>query len=102
MWSISPAFRAAIQSPVHTMTVKAQVLDTAFNVVAGGEFYDTANERHIQNYIVDGAVDADQARATRRAMNMSLMNPDAEFTPNSEWGGLFYVNRLIRIWRAIW
>lgn len=52
MWNISPAFRAAIQSPVHTMAVKAQVLDTNFNVVEGGEFYDTGNERHIQSYIV--------------------------------------------------
>lgn len=101
MWSISRAFRAAIESPVHTMTVKAQVLDTDFNVVAGGEFYDTGSERHIQRYIVDGQVDADTTRPARRTLTMSLLNPDAEFTPDSEWGGLFYVNRLIRLWRGV-
>jgi len=101
MWNISPAFRAAIQSPVHTMTVKAQVLDTNFNVVKGGTFYDTGRTGEIQNYIVDGAVDADASRGTRRVLNLSLMNPNAEFTPNSNWGGLFYVDRLIRVWRGV-
>lgn len=126
MWNISPAFRAAIRSPVHTMTVKAQVLDTSFNVVVGGTFYDTGrtdgllvpgiseddprwnpaimgNQRAgiIQSYIVDGAVDVDIARGTRRTMNLSVMNPDAEFTPRSDWGGLFYVNRLVRLWRGV-
>lgn len=101
MWNISPAFRAAIQSSVHTIAVKAQVLDTNFNVVEGGEFYDTGNERHIQAYIVDGSIDADLSRGTRRTMTLSLTNPDAEFTPDSEWGGLFYVDRLIRVWRGV-
>ena len=126
MWNISPAFRAAIQSPVHSTTVKAEVLDTDFNVVVGGTFYDTGqssglvipgiaedspewnsslmgNRRagNIQNYIVDGQVDADSSRLARRTMNISVMNPEAEFTPNSDWGGLFYVNRLIRIWRGV-
>ena len=125
MWNISPAFRAAIQSPVHTMTVKAQVLDTDFNVVVGGTFHDTGrmglsipgiaeddprwnstlmgNRRAgiIQPYIVDGSVDVDVARGARRTMNLSLLNPDAEFTPRSDWGGLFYVDRLIRIYRGV-
>lgn len=101
MWNISPAFRAAIESPVHTMAVRAQVLDTDFRVVEGGEFYDTGNERRIQAYIVDGQVDADSTRPTRRTMNLSLLNPEAEFTPDSSWGGLFYVNRLIRVWRGV-
>lgn len=126
MWNISPAFRDAIRSPVHTMTVKAQVLDTNFNVVVGGTFYDTGrtdgllvpgiaeddprwdsalmgNRRagFIQNYIVDGSVDVDIARGTRRTMNLSLMNPEAEFTPKSDWGGFFYVNRMVRLWRGI-
>ena len=106
--------------------MRAQVLDTDFNVVTGGTFYDTGrmdgllvpgvsedserwnnalmgNRRSgvIQNYIVDGSVDADASRGTRRTMNLSLMNPDAEFTPRSDWGGLFYVNRLIRIERGV-
>lgn len=126
MWNISPAFRAAITSPVHTMTVKAEVLDSDFNVVVGGTFYDTGrndglvvpgiseddprwdsalmgNRRAgtIQNYIVDGSVDVDVSRGTRRTMNLSMLNPDAEFSPNSDWGGLFYVNRLIRVWRGV-
>lgn len=107
------------------MTVKAQVLDTDFNVVVGGEFYDTGREGLVipgiseddprwnpalmgnrrsgvvQNYIVDGQVDVDSARLTRRTMNIALMNPNAEFTPQSDWGGLFYVNRLVRLWRGV-
>ena len=101
MWSISPAFRAALVAPVHTMAVRAQVLDTDFNVVAGGEFYSESTERFIQNYIVDGSVDVDVSRATRRNFTMQLLNPDGEFSPGSDWAGLFYVNRLIRIWRGI-
>lgn len=101
MWPITPTFRAALASPVHTMTVKAQVLDTDFNVVEGGEFYDTGSEKYIQNYIVDGTVSGDITRATRRTLQLSILNQNAQFSPNSAWGGLFYVNRLIRVFRGI-
>ena len=101
MWSISPAFREALTAPVHTMAVKAQVLDPSFNVVDGGEFYSVSTERFIQNYIVDGNVDVDTGRATRRNFTLQLLNEDGEFSPNSNWAGLFYVNRLVRLWRGI-
>lgn len=34
-------------------------------------------------------------------MVVSLLNEDGEFSPNSQWGGLFYVNRLIRLFRGL-
>jgi hypothetical protein len=101
MWDISGAFRQALLSPVHTVAIRAQVLDTDYNVVEGGEFYSTGTERYIQNYIVDGTVDVDGSRGTRRTFTLQLLNPDAEFSPGSDWAGLFYVNRLIRIWRGV-
>lgn len=101
MWSTSPAFKAALESPVHTMAVKAQVLDTDFNVVEGGEFFDTGSTGEVQNFIADGSVDLDIARTVRRHFTLSLLNENGEFSPTSDWAGLFYVDRLIRIWRGI-
>lgn len=101
MWNVTPRFRQALISPVHTFAVRAQVLDTDLNVVEGGEFYSVSTERYIQNYIVDGSVDVDTTRQTRRTFTLQLLNPDAQFSPGSDWAGLFYVNRLIRIWRGI-
>jgi hypothetical protein len=101
MWPVTPALVDAILSPVHTVAIKAQVLDTDFNVVEGGEFYSTGTDRYIQNYIVDGSVDVDVSRSARRTFTMQLLNPDAQFSPGSDWGGLFYVDRLIRIYRGV-
>lgn len=107
------------------MAIKAEVLDTDFNVVVGGVFHDTGrpgvsvpgltedsplwnpatmgNRRSgvIQPWIVDGSMDLDITRGSRRQMTMTLLNPEAEFTPGSDWGGLFYVNRMIRLYRGI-
>jgi hypothetical protein len=103
MFPVSQAFQNALISPVHRSVVRAQVLDTNLNPVAGGTFYNSGvpSERFIQNYIIDGTVDVDVTRETRRTFSISLVNKDGVFGPNTSWSGLFYVNRLVRIERGI-
>lgn len=99
MWPISASFASALRSPVHTFRVTMQVLDTDFNIVR--EFTDTGDADAPDNYLVDGSVDLDISRGARRAFTASLLNPEGIFSPGSDWGGLFYVNRLIRFYRGI-
>jgi hypothetical protein len=100
MWPRSSAFDEAILAPVHTVAIRAEVLDTDdWSVV--DTFYANGQAKYVQNYIVDGTVDVDSSRATRRTFNMNLLNPDGEFSPGSNWAGLFYVDRLVRLWRGI-
>ena len=102
MWAVSTSFLDALSSPVHSIRIRAQVLDTECNVVAGGEFYEANMKRtEIQNIIVDGNVDLDIERGPRRKFQMQLLNKEAEFSPTSDWAGMFYVDRLIRLWRGI-
>lgn len=99
MWPISSSFAANLKAPVHSIRVTMQVLDTDFNVVR--EFSDTGAVNAPDNYIVDGSVDLDVTRAIRRTFNVSLLNPNGEFSPGSNWAGTFYVNRLIRLYRGV-
>lgn len=99
MWPISPQFEYSLKAPVHAIRVKMQVLDTDFNVVK--EFSDTGDELSPTNFIVDGAVDIDITRGTRRTFTLNLLNSNGEFSPDSAWGGTFYVNRLVRVYRGI-
>ena len=99
MWPISARFASQLKAPVHSFRVKMQVLDTDFNVVR--EFTDTGALDTPDNYLVDGSVDLDITRATRRTFTASLLNPDGQFSPGSDWAGLFYVNRLVRFYRGV-
>ncbi len=75
------------------------VLDTDFNIVT--RFHDIGGGSDATDILIDGNVDVDVTRLTRRTFTANLLNPDGVWSPNSEWGGLFYVNRLIRLWRGI-
>ena len=102
MWNISPSFRAALAKPTHRFRVKAEVLDTDYRLVSGGVFTDAEGKAgrrsaDIRDYIIDGVVDVDTTRAARRTFSMTLLNLDGAFSPGSDWGGMFYVDRLIRV-----
>lgn len=105
MWPISAAFKQAIQSPVHTVKIKMQVLDTDGHLVPDGEFHEagskTAERVSERQLITDGSVDVDTSRGARRTMTVTLLNPGGVFSPNSEWAGTFYVDRMIRLWRGV-
>lgn len=51
--------------------------------------------------LIDGQIDMDVDRGTRRNLTISFLNDDGDFSPTGDWGGLFYVNRIIRVWRGI-
>lgn len=76
------------------------VLDTDFKIVA--KFQDIGATRgQAEDILVDGNVDVDVTRLTRRTFTANVLNPEGVWSPGSDWGGLFYVNRLIRLWRGI-
>lgn len=99
MWPISSTFKRHLKSPVHSIRVKMQVLDTDFNVVS--EFSDTGDLLSPTNYIVDGSVDLDISRGIRRTFTVSMLNSDGAFSPGEEWAGTFYVNRMVRLYRGV-
>lgn len=95
MWNISVGFVEALRAEVHEVRAKLEILDTDFNpvLVLGGGGPDKG--------IIDGIVDLDVTRGTRRTLVASLLNEDGEFSPTSQWGGIFYVNRLLRVYRGL-
>lgn len=102
MWPISSAFKDALNSPVHSFRVELQVLDTDFNLVRS--FHDVGcacPESQPHDFVVDGSVDLDITRGSRRTFTLNFLNPDGEFSPGSEWAGLFFVNRLVRVYRGV-
>jgi hypothetical protein len=46
-------------------------------------------------------VDVDTLRGTRRTAELTLLNKGADFVPNNEWTGKFYLNRAIRLYRGV-
>jgi len=99
LYSISGAFIAALQSPGHVLRVRMDVLDTDLNTVA--QFHDIGSGVEATDILVDGNVDADVTRLTRRTFTANVLNPDGIWSPGSDWGGTFYVNRVVRLWRGI-
>ena len=95
MWNISPQFIDALRHPEQEVRSRLEILDTSFNpiMVIGGGGPDKS--------FVDGMVDVDVSRGTRRTLVMTLLNESGEFSPTSDWGGLFYVNRLVRVYRGL-
>jgi len=76
------------------------ILDTDFNVVE--QFHDIGDASvDATDILVDGNVDVDTTRLTRRTFTANVLNPEGVWSPGSDWGGTFYVNRLIRLWRGI-
>lgn len=104
MWPVTPQFRQELASPVHSVAVRVEFLDTSFRVLRSVSAYSATNPNDV---LIDGTVDVDVTRGTRRTLTMSLLNPEGAFTPEgtnfttSDWDGYFYVNRLIRLFRGI-
>lgn len=100
MYTISGQFISALQGTGHTMRVHMDVLDTNFNTVF--QFKDIgAGLNDATDILIDGNVDVDVTRLTRRTFTANLLNPGGIWSPGSDWGGTFYVNRLIRLYRGI-
>lgn len=97
-------FKAELRKPVHTVAARLDILDTSFRPVKTVKSYSGTDPN---DALIDGTVDLDVTRGTRRTLTMSLLNPDGAFTPDKnalsdiDWDGFFYVNRLIRLWRGV-
>jgi hypothetical protein len=102
MWNISTAFANQLRNPNHQISAKAQLLDAAYREIPDGEFF-TPGADDFQDYIVDGNVDVDRDRGTRRTAEITILNKDGEFTPSGlpDYTGKFYVNRIIRLYRGV-
>lgn len=82
------------------MRVHMDVLDTNFNTVF--QFKDIgAALDDATDILIDGNVDVDVTRLTRRTFTANLLNPGGIWSPGSDWAGTFYVNRLVRLYRGI-
>lgn len=102
MWPVSAQFTDELKKPVHSIVAKVEFLDTDFNPVS------EINNYSPDSVLIDGTVDVDVSRGTRRTLTMSVLNPEGNYTPdgsvwsaNADWDGFFYVNRLIRLSRGV-
>lgn len=103
MWNIGQAFRSELRNDAHQIASKATVLDSAFREIPDGDFF-TAGADDFQDYIVDGNVDIDVSRGTRRTAELTILNDSGGFTPDgstTDYDGKFYVNRNIRLYRGV-
>lgn len=102
MWNISQAFRQELRKSTHQIAAKATLLDSAFREVPDGDFF-TAGADDFQDFIVDGNVDVDRNRGTRRTGSITITNKAGQFTPDNaaDYDGKFYVNRNIRLYRGV-
>lgn len=79
------------------------LLDSAYNEIPDGVFF-TPGADEFQDFIVDGNVDIDISRGTRRTATLTLLNKGGNFTPDgdsTDYDGKFYVNRFIRLFRGV-
>ncbi len=103
MWNISQAFRDELRNPNQQVAAKATLLDSDFKEIPDGDFF-TAGANDFQDVIVDGNVDIDITRGTRRTAELSILNDSGQFTPTvstTDYDGKFYVNRNIRLYRGV-
>src|SRR5574339_958932 len=103
MWNINQAFREELRKPNQQTAAKAQLLDADFKEVPDGSFF-TAGADDFQDFIVDGNVDVDISRGTRRTAELTILNENGNFTPDNtlaDYDGKFYVNRNIRLFRGV-
>jgi len=100
MQPVSARFLNELHQPVFQVRSKLEVLDASELPVDGGVFHDTSYTGDASNILIDGAVDLDTTRAARRTFTATLLNDFGEWSPASDWSGLFYVDRLIRLSRG--
>lgn len=101
-------FKAILRTE-HRRTVKVSMLDTDFQPIDGGELFSKDVGNDLTNFITDGNIDVDVSRGTRRTAELTLLNPTADFTPNTEgfvsdgdWVGKVYLNRVVRIYSGVY
>jgi hypothetical protein len=103
VWNISQAFRQELRSPNQQTAARAQLLSTEFKEIPDGDFF-TAGANDFQDFIVDGNVDIDITRGTRRTAELTILNENGNFTPdntNEDYDGRFYINRNVRLYRGV-
>lgn len=100
MYSVSSTFLAHLKSPVHSFRSRLVVLNTDFQAV---KVFEDQGSKLIDptTTLIDGSVDVDVTRSTRRTFTATVLNPGGIWSPQSDWGGLFYVNRMVQLWRGI-
>ena len=109
MWTASDEFFAELRRNYSTAS-RLEILNSDFDPVDGGDIDNSpVRQKTLTNFLVDGNVDVDTERGTRRTAEVTIMNPTAEFTPalkgfesDSPWAGLVYVNRVIRLHRGVY
>lgn len=94
----------------HQPIIKVDMLDASLNSFGKYILSTGQGGSELGNFtdvVSDGSIDVDYDRGTRRTAELTLLNPSAEFTPTTagyesegEWSGLFYINRIVRIWRG--
>jgi hypothetical protein len=102
MWNISQGFKAELRKPTHQIAARATLLDSSFREIPDGDFF-TAGADDFQDFIVDGNVDVDRDRGTRRTGSVTITNKAGQFTPDNaaDYDGKFYVNRNLRLYRGV-
>lgn len=100
MYSVSASFLQQLKNPVHSFRSSMTVLDTDFQTV---KVFEDQGSKVIDpsSVLIDGNVDVDVTRNTRRTFTATVLNPNGLWSPQSDWGGLFYVNRMIRLYRGV-
>ena len=103
MYTISEAFKKELRSRTQQVASKASLLDNNLRELPKGIFT-TQGADELQDYIVDGNVDVDRDRGTRRTAEISIINRDGEFSPEDGTQGVdgrFYINRNVRLFRGV-
>ena len=103
MWNVSQEFRQQLRNPNQQIASKATLLDSSFREIPDGDFF-TAGANDFQDFIVDGNVDIDRDRGTRRTGELTILNRNGNFTPDgsiNDYEGRFYVNRIVRLYRGV-
>lgn len=105
MWPVTSMFKEELKKSVHTVAVKVEFLDTNFTALKTITAYTGVDPN---DALIDGTVDVDITRGTRRTLTMSLLNLEGAFTADAsvwsestDWDGYFYINRLIRVYRGV-
>lgn len=101
MYTVSEAFLDELKQPVQAFRVKMEVLDTDGDPVDGGTFHDVTYTADATGILIDGNVDVNVTQAARRTFTATLLNKFGEWSPNADWSGYFYVDRLIKLYRGV-
>lgn len=103
MYTINQSFRKELRNRDQQIACKAVLLDSALKEISDGTFT-SAGVSRLNDVIVDGNVDVDRDRGTRRTGEVTFINNNGEFSPDDGVRGLdgrFYINRNLRLYRGV-